>query len=231
MLFGFVFSDTFSQQSQPTATAILKKTEELYKSKNYLSYNSKYNLYLDYTSKNVYEQYAGMVLKKNKVNYFKIKNTEFVGFEDYCLKINNDEKALVIEKLENGSIEESPLSLNNYEKEFNTKLIYNKEYFIIELLPKNKFSQIMYSKIILYIRKINFSIVKQSFFFLEKMQSKDTKGRIIYSLPRLEIVLSPRINNEKTDNFLVNKENYLIGNGSNIEIAKRLSAYKIYKSY
>lgn len=229
LLFVFVFSCVYSQQGKMTAMQVLKKATEVYNRQEYLSYNSKYALYLDYTSKKIYEQYSGIVLKKNNINYFKIKNTEFVSFKNYGIKINHDEKAIVIEK-QSGEMEESPLSLDNYLKGFDSKLILtNKEYFICELTPP-KISQIMMSKVVLYIKKSDYSIAKQLLFFVEKMESKNAKGKTIYTVPRLEISFIPRTKNEKIDNFLVAKENYFIEKNNEIIVSKRLSAYQLFKS-
>ena len=225
----FVFSCMYSQQEKMTALQVLKKATEVNSKQEYLSYNSKYALYLDYTSKKVYEQYMGIVLKKNNINYFKIKNTEFVTFKNYGLKINHEQKAFVIEK-QMKAMEESPLSLTNYLKGFESKLILtDNDNFICELTPA-KISQIMLSKVIIYIRKKDYSIAKQILFFLEKMESKNAKGKPIYTIPRLEIVLNFRAKDEKRDNLLVAKENYFIEKNNEIVISKRLSAYQLFKS-
>lgn len=211
------------------AMQILKKAAEVYNKQEYVSNNSKYALYLDYTSRKIYEQYTGVVLRKNNVNYFKIKNTEFVAFNNYVLKINHDQKAIIIER-QTREMEESPLSLTNYLKGFNAKLIQTDEdNFICELTP-SKISQIMLSKVIIQIQKKDYSIVKQTLFFAEKMESKNAKGKSIYTVPRLEIVFSPRAKNEKRDNLLVAKENYFTGKDNQIVLSKRISAYQLFKS-
>lgn len=229
LLFVLVFSCMYGQKQKMTALQVLKKAIEVNDSQEYLSYNTKYALYLDYTSKKIYEQYTGVILKKKNINYFKIKNTEFVTFKNYGLKINHEQKAIVIEN-QAGEIEESPLSLANFLNGFNSKLIQsNPTYFICELSP-TKISQIMLSKVILYIKKSDYSIAKQSLFFVEKMESKDAKGKSIYTLPRLEIVISPRKKDNKKDDFLLTRENYFTEKNNEIVISKRLSAYQLFKS-
>jgi hypothetical protein len=229
-MFLFIFSGLHAQQEKMTAMQVLKKATEVYNRQEYLSYNSKYALYLDYTSKKAYEQYNGIVLKKNNVNYFKIKNTEFVAFKDFGVKINHDEKAIVIENGSSNEIQESPLSLENYLKGFDSKLILtNPTYFICELTPP-KISQIMMSKVVLYIKKSDYSIVKQSLYFIEKMENKDTKGKTIYTAPRLEISFNPRNKDSKNDDLLVNKVNYFTVKSNQIIVSKRLSAYQLFKS-
>lgn len=230
LLLLFVFSGSYAQQEKMTAMQVLKKATETFNKQEYLSYNSSYSLYLDYTSQKKHEQYSGIVLKKNKVNYFKIKNTEFVSFKNYGIKINHDQKAIVVENESTNEMQESPLYMDNYLKGFESKIIStNKEYFICELTPA-KISQIMLSKIVVYIRKSNYGIAKQTLFFVEKMESKDSKGKTIYTTPRLEISFTPRTKNEKADNFIVAKENYFTEKGNEIIVSKRLSAYQLFKS-
>jgi hypothetical protein len=229
-MFLFIFSGLYAQQEKTTAMQVIKKATEVYNKQEYLSYNSKYALYLDNTSQKIYEQYNGVVLKKNNINYFKIKNTEFIAFKDYDIKINHDEKAIVIENGATNEMQESPMSLDNYLKGFDSKLILtNKEFFICELTPA-KISQVMLSKIVIYIRKTDYSIAKQSLFFIEKMESKDAKGKTIYTAPRLEISFKPRNKDSKRDDLLVNKENYFTEKSSQIIVSKRLSAYQLFKS-
>lgn len=227
--FFFVFVALYSQQEKITAVGVIKKAADIYNKQEYVSNNSKYTLYLDFTSDKIYEQYTGVVLKKNNVNYFKIKNTEFVSFGTYGVKINNDQKAIVIEK-QAKEVHDSPLSLTNYLKGLDSKLIQgDKDYFICELTP-SKISQVMLAKVIIQIRKKDYSIVKQTLFFVDKMESKNAKGKTIYSIPRLEIVFSSREKNIKKDDVLLSKENYFTQNGNQIILSKRLATYQLFKS-
>lgn len=170
-----------------------------------------------------------MILRKNNVNYFKIKSTEFVAFKNYGLKIDHEEKALVIEK-NAATMHESPLSLSNYMKGFNSRFIEsNEKYYVCELTPAAKISQIMLSKIVIYIKKADYSISKQVLFFVENMESLDANGKIKESIPRLEILFSPRVKNEVKDNLLIKKDNYFTERGSDIIVSKRFSKYQILK--
>jgi len=227
--FLFVFVSLYSQQENSAAIQVIKKAAAVYNKQEYVSNNSKYTLYLDFTSNKIHEQYAGVVLKKNNVSYFKIKNTEFVSFGTYGAKINNDQKAIVIEK-QPKEVQDSPLSMTHYLKGFDSKLIQeNKDYFICELTP-SKVSQVMLTKVIIQISKKDYSIVKQTLFFVNKMESKNANGKTVYSIPRLEIVFSSREKNIKKDDLLVAKENYFTLNGNQIILSKRLAAYQLFKS-
>lgn len=217
-----------SQEKKLTAQQIINAASKAFNNASYITATSNYNLYENYNSKKVYRHYTGSILKKNNVNYFKIENTEFVSFKNIGIKINHDQKAVVIEKQK--KTEQSPLSLNNYLEAYNSKLIEtDKNNFICELTP-NRITQIMLSKIVIYIRKKDYQIVKQNLFFVEKMESKDAKGKRIYSTPRLEITFTPREKNEKRDNMLISKENYFTEKGNEIILSNKFSTYQLFKS-
>ena len=218
-----------SQEQKLTAQQIIRNASKAFNEAPYITNNSNYNLYENYNSKKVYRNYTGIVLKKNNINYFKIKNTEFVSFKNIGIKINHDQKAIVIEK-QKKSTDESPLSLTNYLEAYNAKLIEtDKNNYICELTP-NKITQVMLSKIVIHIRKKDYHIVKQILFFVEKMETKNAKGKSIYSTPRLEITFTPRQKNEKRDNILISKENYFTEKGNELVLSNKFSTYQLFKS-
>lgn len=228
-MLGFFIPFAHGKQQKLSATQILNKTIEAYKSKSDLSYNSNYSLFKDYKTKIAYEQYYGVVLRKKGVNYVKIKNTEFVSFSDYGLKINHDQKAVLMEK---GKTEpkESPMSIEAYTKDFTAKLLPSDgNYYICELSPP-KVSQIMLHKVLLYINKTDYSISKQVLYLVEQIETVGTKGKTEYSVPRLEISYSKREKNEARDNALLTKANYFTQKGGQIVLSKKISKYKLFKS-
>ena len=228
--FIIFFSFLFVQQTETNALVILKKATETYSNKEYINYSTTYNLYVDYKAKKVYEHYFGIVQKDKNVNYFKVKNTEFIVFKKYSVKINHDQKAMIIGD-NNKQIQQSPMSLLGYLKGFKYKLINtNLDTYDIELVPANKISQLMLGKVILSIKKSDFSLVKQTVFYIEKMESKDEKGKIVQTIPRLEIVFKKRISSEAQDNLVLKQENYFTEINNKIVVSKKLSKYKLFKS-
>lgn len=226
----FVFSGLYSQEAKMTVLQIIKKATETYVDQKYINYNTTYNLYLDYKAKKVYEQYFGIVLKKDNINYFKVKNTEFVVFKKYGVKINNDQKAMIIGENKD-DIQQSPISLLNYLEGFKYKFINpNADTYECELVPANKISQIMIGKVILSIKKSDFSLNKQTVYYIENMESKNNNGKIVQSIPRLEIIFSKRIKNDKQDNLLLRQESYFTLASNKIVVSPRLSTYKLFKS-
>lgn len=216
-------------QQKLTASQVLDKAIEVNKAKTYISYNSNYALYKDYKTTSPYETYDGVVLRKNGVNYLRIKNTEFVTFNDYGLKINHDQKAVVMEK-GNSNIKELPTSVESYTKGFKSKLLPSDgQYYICELNPP-KISQIMLHKVVLHIKKSDFSVAKQVLYLVEKMEVKNKSGLTEYSVPRLEISFKKREKNETKDNVLTLKANYFTQKAGQITLSKKLSKYKLFKS-
>ena len=229
MSFCFGIS-SYGQQKSISVVDVLKKSEQVLKSQKYISYNTKYTLYHDYNSNKIYEQYNGIFLKKGQEYYVKIKNTEFIADEKYGLKINSDEKAIQISNATSISSEESPLSVTNYLTSFeNRTLKSDKDYYICELKP-NKISQIMLSKVIIYIKKSDFSVAKQQLYYVEKMESKDSNGKKIFTTPRLEITFANRKADSKKDDLLLKRDNYFTLKGEEIIMAKKYNGYKLFKS-
>lgn len=225
----FSISPILCAQQKLSASEVLNKAVENYKNKTYISYNSNYSLYRDYNTKKVYEQYQGIVLRKNGVNYIKIKNTEFVSFNDYGLKISHDQKSVLLQK-GNDKNGESPMSIEAYTKGFSMKLLpSNSNYYVCELSPP-KISQIMLHRVLLYINKADYSISKQVLYLVERTEFVDDNGKTTYTVPRLEISFSKREKNEVKDIALTSKANYFTQKGDQIVLSKKISKYKLFKS-
>lgn len=226
-LFLLFFSLAYSQEKL-SVSQILKKTSEYYAKNDYLSVTTKYTLFTDYTTKIPETEYSGMIVRKGNVEYYKIYKTEFIDFKDVSLKINHEQKAVAIQRVKNAN-DNSPLEINQYLKGFNYKLESKKDEYICYLTPSARISQIMFHKIVLYISKTDYSIKKQIFFMIEKMDSKDKNGKNKQTVPRLEVVFTARKKIPKEDAFLLNRDNYFTEKGQNITMSKKLASYQIYK--
>jgi hypothetical protein len=211
---------SFAQTTQ-TVENVIKKAAEKFKTEKYFTYNIKYNIYNDQNSNVVNYTYSGFLLKKNDIMYYKIKNTEFVQFKDYSVKVSKDEKAIQVSKDENAQM---PMDLSQFLKGFNYKFIGNdKTNWICELVPA-KVSQIMFSKIVIYINKQNYSVSKQVLYFLNPIEENKKKAK-----PKTEIIFSTRNKNQASDNFLIDEKNYFIRSNKDIKVASRFKEYELYK--
>jgi len=217
----FLSTAGYGQTANPAA-AVLRKASEKYQDGSYYTYNAKYTMYADYTSNKIIEDYSGFLLKKDSVYYSKIKNTEQVGFGDYAVKVSKDEQAILIAK--NHEQKDMLWGINSYLKDCNIVFTGNdKVYWICEITP-SKITQVGFSKILIYINKLDYSVLKQKMYFLNETMNRSKATR-----PRLEVVYSARAKNIKTDNFLVDEKNYFTRTGADIKVANRFRGYKLYK--
>lgn len=221
LVLSLICISSFAQNGSLTVIDVLKKASEKFKTEKNLSYNLKYNLYNDEKSSKIDESYSGFLVKRGNSMYYKIKDTEFVGFNDYSVKVSNEEKAIIIAK---GESKESPLDIDKFLKGFNYKFLGNDStHWVCELTP-SKVSQIMYRKIIIHINKKDYSIYKQILYFLNPVEENNKITR-----PRLEMVYTSRTTNEEKDNSLVDEKKYFTRVGKEIKVANRYKEYTLYK--
>jgi len=74
---------------------ILAKVNAAYSGKN-VSYDTRYELFKGHKSNEVHSFYQGKVVSSKGNTYQKVDKTEFVYTESFSVKINADEKALVV---------------------------------------------------------------------------------------------------------------------------------------
>ena len=208
-----------SQSKKEDANSIVKEVSKQYNATKNYSYTMSYNFFESYTSNKVFESFNGLLIKNDKTIYFKLKDTEFLTFEDVSIKINNDEKALLMGK---NIKSDSPLNLDDYLKVFNSKIVKSDaSSWTIELLTKMT-SQIMFNKIVFVVSKKNYVITKQILYFLNP--SDEDK----MSKPRLEIVFNPIKRDVRKEEALLSKSSYFISRDKDIKLAKKYNDYKIY---
>lgn len=211
-----------AQNANPDVIGIIKKASDKLNTDAYYAYDTQYKMYEDYESNRAKETYAGFLLKKNNIYYYKIKNTEFVGFKNYSVMVSNDEKSILISKQ---ARQQFPLDLSKYLKGFTTKLLKSdKNEYVCELVP-TKISQIMVSKIVLHINKSDYSIIRQKLYLLNPMENDEKSTK-----PRLEVTFRPKAKKPAADDFLVTERNYYIITSSGYKIANRYKKYNLYKA-
>lgn len=210
---------TAMAQKQPTAESIVKKVSDKYIEAKYFSYMADYTMYEDYTSKKVIQTYSGNMLKNNGVFYSKIKSTEIVGFKGYSVKVNHEERAIMISKTDQ---EQIPFDIKSYLSGFKSTLKSDKTYWICEFVPAG-LTQVMLSKVVVYIKKSDYSIAMQKLYYVNSIESKGKK-----SIPRMEITYLVAKKTEN-DNLVTTERNYFTRVGNDIKVAKRFKDYKLYK--
>ena len=204
-----------------TAADILKKAADKMRDAPYYSFSTAYALYENYSSAKAKETHTGITLKKDGVYYNKIKNTEFVGFKGYTVKVNSDQKAIQIVKTDHAQL---PVDIESYLKGYQLKLIgNNKTYWICEISPP-KVSQVPFSKILFYVNRKDFTIIGQKTYLFGHMENDQ-----LISGQRLEATFKER-KPSPNDSFLTSEKNYFIRSGKEIKPAARFNGYKLFKA-
>lgn len=217
------FAMAQAQQKKLTAIDVLNRASAQFKKVETISYDTNYILYEDFTSQNVVEKFSGIILKKNNVYYFKLKDTEFVTIGNVGLKINHKQKAIVIEESKN-DIDSSPFDLEKFTKGFDSKLIESdSKVYICEFTPP-KISQVMITKAIVHIDKSDFSIVKQIVYTANQSGFVEEKVKTKTKIPRLEITYTKRPIQAK-DNELTLSENYFTVKKGEIILNPKWNSY------
>lgn len=167
---------------------VLKKMGSQLSQSKPLQFDTRYDLYRDAKAKTVYESYNGN-FRKNERNdvYMKIGNTEFINAGKTALKVNHDQKAMVLTDRQAFSTGDFDVSkLLQFCKIGSFKAI--KDGWEIVLVP-NEFSGLTYSKIVLLVGK-GYMLKKQTFFYNTGIDfSKDYRKQDITN-PRLEVTYS-----------------------------------------
>jgi len=87
----FCFASAWTQDVK----SVLTKVNATYANKN-VSYSTKYELYKGHKATKIHSFYTGEVVSQDGNIYQKIDKTEFIYTEKFSVKINSDEKALVV---------------------------------------------------------------------------------------------------------------------------------------
>ncbi len=164
---------------------VLKKMSAQLSQNKPLQFDTRYDLYRDAKAKTVYESYKGNFRKNDRNDvYMKIGNTEFINSGKMALKVNHDQKAMVItdrQQFSTGDFDVSKLLQFCKIQSFKSF----KEDWEIILVP-NEFSGLTYSKIVVLVNK-NYTMKKQTFFYNTGIDfSKDYRKQDV-THPRLEI--------------------------------------------
>lgn len=209
--------------SGQNANEVFKKMSQQLSDKKPLQFDTKYDLYRDAKTQTVHESYKGN-FRKNQNNdvYMKIGNTEFINAGKTALKINHDQKAMVVTDREQFSTGDFDVSkLQKFCKIQSFKPM--KDYWEIILVP-NEFSGLTYSKIVLQVGK-NYLLKKQTFFYNSGINFSNDYRKQDISKPRLEISYT-NYNHNPVSAQLLNSASFY-----NLSKANKPMATARYKSY
>ncbi|MDY8138482.1 hypothetical protein [Aquimarina sp. 2201CG5-10] len=231
ILFSFWFiGHTNAQASGDNlnrAKEIINKVKQFYDTQ--LSYNIEvdYTLYEDYKSSKTMESYKGVIAKEQESFYTKIHQTETLITPSDFIKVNHEEKAMIYgvsekekqQKIAGLNIEEL---LQNFQK---AEIQEEDSLYRIEL-TSTPITGSPYGTAILEINKKDFSLIRQTLFFLQKVPLQTESGKQRLTNPRLEIVF----NNFSIDNTTYRNNfeltSYVVTGKNNNKISGRFKNYQ-----
>jgi len=204
---------------------VLKKVEDKYSTQGNFKVGMRYKLFKGATSDVIVEEYKGLLIIKDKSMYTKINNTEMISTKAFYIKVNHDEKAMIYDLTSNENSIEQQINLELLLDLFDKgKIKDNGAEWECELVAK-MFSQVPYSKVILVIKKEDYSLSKQIFYYSSLIDFSKKRGTEDFDIARLEIEYNNILKVSSLDDPFFNKNNYVkVINNKIIPIGK-------YKSY
>jgi hypothetical protein len=226
ILFIFNCLLVLSQESEKDKIIdLFQKTQKVYESSNTMQINMDYNLYSSYTTNKIYEKTNGLYLKENEQNYTKIGDTEIINLNSYFIKIDHSTKLMNCTKK---SKKKSSLivDLKSYALNYSVFNLASEGNNWLCTLTTPEFSQVPYTKIVVYINKKNLTIHKQVMFMITTKKFK-INGKNKEDFPRLEIIFSSQKTKDISFGNKFKLENYIVKDKNKINTSKEYKAFKI----
>ncbi|PHR44317.1 MAG: hypothetical protein COA32_14990 [Fluviicola sp.] len=218
----FVSLLSFSQKEQKV-DAVFKKLEEKYGNNNEYAFSMSYKLYKGHNSGKLSEQYNAQLFHSSKGTYQKIKNTEFVSTSQFSIKINHDEKAIVVT---NGAKQ-------NFFKEYKNALKAASSY---ELSEKNGNyninifffgpTNLPYYKLNLIVNKSNYELKEVNLYYSSETDFDPSFNTSEWAKPHLKILYT-KGSMDQLDNSWFLKENYYKIKSGKLVLNDKYSGYSV----
>lgn len=215
------FSYGFQKKDSIAAIAVLNKVQEVYSKTNQYRFDVDYTSYGSYEDNEVLEHYKGKIYKSSNTFYSKTQNTIILSDANKSLKIYEDEKAIEVYDNSTQVTEvQNPTNINAFLKHYKQITIEEKDKLYICTLQTGYITQMPYGKIVLYINKENYTIIKQDLFLLARLPYYTKSGEKKMGNPRIEISFSnfkKQLNTEeqksiKLSTYITIKGSTIIGN-------------------
>ena len=222
LVFALFF--TLLATTAQTVKEVLNKVNIEYSSVKPLQFETKYNLYRNKETKQVFETYSG-VFKKNEKSeiYQKIDQTEFIWNKSYCLKVVHADQIMVLslsQPVATGEVDMKQLLDYCTIKGFVDK----KSYWELTLESK-PLSGLSYSKIVIHIGK-NYFIQKQLFYYNTEINFSTDYRKQDIDLPVLEIIYS-NFNRNKMESTYFDVSKYIVVSKNRIKVTNKFFSYTL----
>lgn len=185
-----IFRIGYSQNDSLKIKDLFLKSQQLYSSKKAYQIDATYKVYNSLKSEKPSESYKSIIIKNGSDYYYKIHNTEFIQIGNRSLKMNHDEKALLLAKRQsqtNGlELINNMLSILPYFKSYDVTETDN---MIVCKFVAPDITQLPFTKVLIYFNKEDYSM-KEQILYLSNAIPYEEKGKIVYGNPRLEISMS-----------------------------------------
>ncbi|MEO1032278.1 MAG: hypothetical protein AAFX55_12775 [Bacteroidota bacterium] len=195
--------------------------------------NINYALYNGKSGKTAYENYNGVQAKYNGVFYQKLKLTEFILGEDFLVKLNPEERAMLVGYSSN-TIITNPNHIDNTEilRTFENKTLEDlKDQWKLVLSQPKTSSLLEFSTVELYIKKDSYNLNKQVIFYsyiADFSVYSNHKGETPQKgNPRLDIIFTDYQDTISLEKEKFRRSNYFIYKNDKIFPSKNYEDYEI----
>lgn len=228
LLFCLAFSLQLSAQGdKKEIVMLLEKAKKTYERNNTFKITSLYKLYPSYKTLVPKERYGGIFIKKKDEYYTKIGTTEMVQTKDHQIIVDNKEKKISFSNIDKSSEADKSYDLTQLCLNFNSFVLTETNDVWICTLTAPKVTFVPYSKIIIYLSKKNFTMIKQVLYLLKTVKYKNSQGKIVQNQPKLEIEFTSF--NTKIDDMLnkFSPSNYVQVRKKEIQPSEKYLGYKV----
>lgn len=214
------FSATYAEE----AKEILKKMQAVYSKTENLEYNCRYELFKGHQSQDVVSGYDGYLYKNKQQVYQQIDQAILVYGSDFFVKINHNEKAVLIDKQQIFQSVDS--DMEKALSECRTIEMEDKGSFYILTLTMKSISQLPYSMVKLQIAKKSYFLTQMDLFYSDQTDFSENSKVQDMSQPHLKITFSDISLSPKDHKDLLNFSKYIVKNDT-LETVNE--AYKNYE--
>ena len=167
------------------ARQVIERMQKVYRETPSFDYTCRYELFKGHKSNDVFDSYAGYMCRSKSGYYQKIDQSEFIYANDFFLKINHEEKAMLLD------LPQKNIQLNaDFDAALKNcsalKMEESEEHYEIIFLIKIT-SAIPYSVIRLRIDKKDYQLLRMDLYYTSAQDFSKDKNKPDFQQPHLRI--------------------------------------------
>ena len=191
-----------------TVDEVLAKMHTNYTDAKQLEYKATYELFRGHTSNEPHTVFAGYGLRDNNRAYQKIDQTVFVYTPEYTLKVNKEEKAMIISKPTAQQLL-SEVDLKAVLSECKSKKVEASDDFYTVVLYVKDESSLPISLVKLKIDRKKYHLLRLDVYYTDHIDFSDTYSKVDYQAPHMRITFNEVNTHPKINEELFSLERYL----------------------